>query len=108
MKLEIDIPKEFEEHFDSDQFEDSLRRLSADAHLIAGNYEQELAIMLVKAFREAKRVRHGHWINGCYTAPIMPETDVCSECGLRLVYGLNFKYCPNCGAKMDEVGSNDC
>lgn len=52
---------------------------------------------------ELAPVRHGHWINGCYTAPIMPETDVCSECGLRLVYGLNFKYCPFCGSIMDEV-----
>ena len=47
-------------------------------------------------------VKHGQWISGCYTAPIMSETDVCSECGLRLVYGLNFKYCPECGA-MNEV-----
>lgn len=53
-------------------------------------------------------VKHGQWISGCYTAPIMSETDVCSECGLRLVYGLNFKYCPNCGAKMmDEVSEDD-
>ncbi len=54
MKIEIDIPKEFEEHFMLDKFEDSLHRLSADAHLIAGNYEQETAIMLIKAFKESK------------------------------------------------------
>lgn len=41
MKIEIEIPKEFEEHFNQDRVEDTLHRLSADAHLIAGNYEQE-------------------------------------------------------------------
>lgn len=54
MRIEIEIPKEFEEHFKQDRFEDTLHRLSADAHLIAGNYEQETAIMLIKAFRESK------------------------------------------------------
>lgn len=37
-----------------DKFEDSLNRLCADAHLLAGNYEWETAIMLIKAFRESK------------------------------------------------------
>lgn len=54
MKIDIEIPKEFEEHFKQDRFEDTFRRLSADAHLIAGNYEQETAIMLIKAFKEGK------------------------------------------------------
>lgn len=54
MKIEIEIPKEFEEHFKQDKFEDTLHRLSADAHLIAGNYEQETAIMLIKAFADSK------------------------------------------------------
>jgi len=54
MRIEIEIPKEFEEHFKQDRFEDTLHRLSADAHLIAGNYEQETATMLIKAFKESK------------------------------------------------------
>lgn len=54
MRIEIEIPKEFEEHFNQDKFEDTLHRLSADAHLIAGNYEQETAIMLIKAFADSK------------------------------------------------------
>ncbi len=54
MKIEIEIPKEFEAHFNQDRFEDTLQRLSADAHLIAGNYEKETAVMLIKAFREGK------------------------------------------------------
>lgn len=54
MRIEIEIPKEFEEHFKQDKFEDTLHRLSADAHLIAGNYEQETAIMLIKAFADSR------------------------------------------------------
>lgn len=54
MKIEIEIPKEFQEHFKHDRFEDTLHRLNADAHLIAGNYEQETAIMLIKAFKDGK------------------------------------------------------
>ena len=54
MRIEIEIPKEFEEHFKQDKFEDTLHRLSADAHLVAGNYERETAIMLIKAFADSK------------------------------------------------------
>lgn len=53
MRLLINIPKEFEQHFQADRFEDSLHRLSADAHLLAGNYEQETAVMLIEAFASA-------------------------------------------------------
>lgn len=60
MQIVIDIPKDFEEHFMQDRFEDSLHRLSADAHYIAGNYEQETAIMLIKAFQEAIVLPKGH------------------------------------------------
>lgn len=56
MKIKIEIPKEFEEHFKRDKFEDSLNRLYADVHLLAGNYERELAEMLIKAFKESKPV----------------------------------------------------
>ena len=48
MRLLINVPKEFEQHFQADRFEDSLHRLSTDAHLLAGNYEQETAMMLIK------------------------------------------------------------
>ena len=53
MKLLIEIPKEFEQHFQADRFDDSLHRLSADAHLLAGLYEQEIALMLSESFKNA-------------------------------------------------------
>ena len=43
MKITLTIPKEFEDHFNADRFKDSLNRLSADANLLAGLYEKELA-----------------------------------------------------------------
>ena len=54
MKVEIDIPGEFEDHFRRDRFEDSLRRLHADAGVLAGRYEKEIASMLIRAFRQAR------------------------------------------------------
>lgn len=54
MKIEIDIPREFGDHFRRDRFEDSLRRLHADAEVLAGRYEKEVARMLIKAFRLAR------------------------------------------------------
>lgn len=63
MRLLINIPEEFEQHFQADRFEDSLHRLSADAHLLAGNYEQETAVMLIESFKSAVPVQpHGDLI----------------------------------------------
>ena len=56
MKIIIEIPKEFEKEWNKDQFEDSLNRLSADANLLAGNYEQETAAMLIKAFKKSTAI----------------------------------------------------
>ena len=63
MKIEIDIPKEFEEHFKQDKFKDSLERIMIDLKhcLYAGNclcagrrYEYETIEMLGKAFEDSK------------------------------------------------------
>lgn len=53
MKVIIDIPKEFEDDFTNDAFEDALQRLCADAHSLAGNYEKETAQMLINIFKKA-------------------------------------------------------
>ena len=56
MRIEIDIPKEFEEHFNQDKFKDSFERIMADLKncLCAGNYEYETIKMLEKAFEDSK------------------------------------------------------
>lgn len=53
MKLLIEIPTEFEGHFNLDRFKDSLKRLEFDANYLAGNYEKELAEMLIESFQNA-------------------------------------------------------
>lgn len=56
MQITIEIPKDFEEHFNKDRFKDSLNRLRADAgtFCMAGLYEIELCDMLVQAFADAE------------------------------------------------------
>lgn len=65
MKIELEIPKEFEEHFKQDKFKDSLKRIMADIEhfqhsskngywLCAGRYEYETIEMLQKAFEDSK------------------------------------------------------
>ena len=77
MRILITIPKEFEQHFQTDRFEESLHRLSADAHWLAGNYEQETVIMLVDAFKKAVPIPHGRLIDADEALkkirPIEPE-----------------------------------
>ena len=62
MRIEIDIPREFEEHFKQDKFKDSLERIMADIWhyleigncLCAGNYEYETIKMLEEALENSK------------------------------------------------------
>lgn len=59
---------------------------------------------------DAESVRHGHWIE--HDEDIWSNEAECSECHKRIGHsGLpdrflrEFKYCHNCGAKMDEENS---
>lgn len=45
---------------------------------------------------DAEPVKHGHW------KPLGKYDRECSCC-YGIVDVTNFRYCPNCGAKMDEV-----
>lgn len=57
MQVVIDIPEEFEKHFNDDNFKDSFERIKADINytgLLSGNYEIETLDMLIKAFKECK------------------------------------------------------
>lgn len=55
--------------------------------------------------RDFAEVVHGRWIPTLY--PFMAECEDCSNCGYRTVYGNDYPYCPNCGAKMDEEETNE-
>ena len=50
---------------------------------------------------DAEPVKHGHWTDRAKSILGLP-TEACSECAEWSV-GYNKDYCPNCGAKMDEV-----
>ena len=62
MRIEIDIPKEFEEHFKQDKFKDSFERIMAgikhsleDGNYVYGTkYEYETIETLKKAFEDSK------------------------------------------------------
>ena len=60
MKITIEIPKEFEEQYNRDKFEDSLKRIETDidyqeCYSLSGLYELELIEMLRKAFNRSKQ-----------------------------------------------------
>ena len=59
MKIEIEIPKEFEKDYNADKFEDFFMRVLYDMekneyiNILCGNYEQETAQMFIKAFQNS-------------------------------------------------------
>lgn len=81
------------------------------------SYDKAMIIDLVdkQPTVDAAPVRHGHWSLN----PHNRAWDVCSACGFgtkRREYGINpdgteyvteysYRYCPNCGAKMDLTES---
>ena len=62
MIISLEIPKEFEEHFNMDRFKDSLERIRVDIKFaiegrelnLSGRYEMELAEMLRDAMIKAE------------------------------------------------------
>ena len=54
MKILIDIPKEFEVDYNANRFADFFQRCRADMGTCCGNYEQETAEMMEKAFAKSQ------------------------------------------------------
>lgn len=54
---------------------------------------------------DAVPVRHGHWIDAYPDIEPNPMLmyGICSVCGFEQSISNKLIYCPNCGAKMDEV-----
>lgn len=73
MKIEIEIPKEFEGDYNADKFEDFFMRVFHDIEIemiememhgysiryLCGNYEKEIAEMFVKAFQNSIDKKYG-------------------------------------------------
>lgn len=82
MKITIDIPKEFEQHFNMDKFKDSLLRVRCDTSYcfgdgVSGNYEIELLDMLIEAFEGAKIVEDNKLVSNPY--PSFYAEDYCAK-----------------------------
>ena len=59
MKILLDIPKEFETHFNNDKFKDSLKRIKYDVDnlkqdALSWRYDVEIIDMLMVAFEKAE------------------------------------------------------
>ena len=59
MKVMIDIPKDFEKHFNQDKFKDSLERIKYDVNsleqdALSWRYDVEIIDMLIVAFEKAE------------------------------------------------------
>ena len=59
---------------------------------------------------DAVEVVHGEWLYGERNKVERTLIVECSECGAMFnlpmfTFGMNYNYCPNCGAKMDGDGN---
>ncbi len=79
---------------------DAIENCSVEDQQIVLQYAYETIKQLMT---DAVQVVHGHWEFGCggsYNGILQVDLWDCSRCGESC--GYKSKYCPNCGAKMDE------
>lgn len=63
-----------------------------------------LAIVDAQPTADVVEVRHGRWEHTHTSESYFNECWRCSACGFDDTEGFGFKFCPNCGAKMDQLG----
>lgn len=69
----------------------------------------------INAMPTVNPIKHAHWIPECPNKRTGKAfTHTCSECGITVyderqvtIDELEYTFCPNCGAKMDEVMKNE-
>lgn len=91
MQIVIDIPKEFEKHFNSDRFEDSLSRVRFDIYksfiggrdIVSGRYEIETLDMITEAFLNSNPLSKGH--GDLIDRQELLKSTLCKTFGLRSV-----------------------
>lgn len=78
----------------------TIEAISAEEHAeIVG----KLCAKFVEEFKDYEPIRHGHWEKGI---DMFGNYYKCSVCDSTEDIGWGFDYCPNCGAKMDEVAQD--
>ena len=65
----------------------------------APEWDGHTADAAIERIGKLEPVRHGRWIDMRESSKDVPHIR-CSECK-SIIYGLESRYCPNCGAKMD-------
>lgn len=67
-------------------------------HIDISDYDEDddLLTALKMAVKALEKQRAGRWMPHKHT-----DTVLCSQCGK--CYGDEYNFCPNCGAKMEEV-----
>ena len=91
---------------------DNLKAELFDANWLTDNDEHMVEeIVERQSTVDTEPVRHGRWETKEYTTEdsfddwiVIHHEEVCSECGKG--QGERSKFCPNCGAKMDEGEQN--
>ena len=56
MKIIVEIPKEYEIDFKTDKFKDFFSRVIVDMNCLCGNYEKEIAQMLIESFNNGEAI----------------------------------------------------
>ena len=81
----------------------TIEAISAEEHAeIVG----KLCAKFAEEIKDFEPIRHGHWIYTERGFPLAYGYNRCSVCGRSI--GLDSTdYCPNCGAKMDEVTEDE-
>lgn len=106
MRIEIEIPKEFEGDYDADRFADFFSRAMIDIETMqgmCGRYEIETAEMLQKAFAESKVAYDVEAV----VAEL--ETMKCYESGCHEIWCASCKYNESCmeGEEAFKVALDD-
>lgn len=85
------------EYLEQEPCEDCVSRAEALKNLALTNNKDDVYRMLTRLSPVTPIQKMGHWIHFAWS-------DDCSECGWSTgKYGSPTKFCPNCGAKMQEV-----
>lgn len=87
---------------------EGVMRACYDGFLKTGNkaYREIFALVETVPAEDVQEVKHGHW-KGINRNKYNDDEATCSVCGVTFSSGYSdpswWDYCPNCGAKMDEV-----
>lgn len=82
-------------------YDDGPDNVAEEAQRVA--YEVNDFMKAIAKEMEAEPVKHGRWIDKEDPYGFFDHIPVCSECGCTTKMREKYRYCPNCGSKMDEV-----